>query len=139
MVAQSMAAAVGAKVVIGIATAQNGKQVPGAVRFAQGLAGGSVGVLGALPARHGVLALDLLRTARVDVIREASRMIPAWKGASPPCPVRLIHGDRDVLIRAAVVKPDRVIRGGGHLVNLTHPKAVNEFILECLRGVGLLS
>jgi pimeloyl-ACP methyl ester carboxylesterase len=135
MVAQAMAAAVGAKVVIGIATARNGKQIPGAVRFAKGLTGGSVSILGALPVRHGALALELIRTARVDVIREASRMIPAWKGASPPCPVRLIHGDRDVLIRAAVVKPDRVIRGGGHLINLTHPKAVNQFIVECLKGI----
>ena len=136
MVAQAMAAAVGAKIVIGIATARNGKQVPGAVRFAQGLSGGSVSVLGALPIRHRTLALDLIRTVRVDVVREASRMIPAWKGASPPCPIRLIHGDRDILIRHTVVKPDQVIRGGGHLINLTHPKAVNQFIQECLEEMS---
>ena len=78
-----------------------------------------------------------MRAANLDVVREGSRMLLAWKGSRPPCPVRLIHGDRDVLIRASAVKPDRIVRGGGHLINLTHPKAVNEFILESLNSVGL--
>ena len=76
--------------------------------------------------------MDLIRAARLDVVREGSRMVTTWKGAKPPCPVRLIHGDRDILIRSTVVKPDRVIKGGGHLINLTYPKAVNQFILDCL-------
>src|SRR6185503_12397646 len=37
MVAQAMAERVGAKVVIGIATARNGRQIPGSIRFAKAI------------------------------------------------------------------------------------------------------
>ncbi len=94
-------------------------------------------LLGVLPARFRAEVLDMVRAARIDVVREGSRMILKWKGSKPPCPVRLMHGDRDVLIRHSVVKPDRLIKGGGHLINLTHPRAVNEFIVESLREAGL--
>ena len=141
MVAQTMAARVGAKVVIGIATARNGRNIPGSIRFATALAGLARGhdldVLGVIPDRHRAHVMELIQAARLDVVREGSRMVTTWKGATPPCPVRLIHGDRDVLIRSSVVKPDRVIKGGGHLINLTHPRAVNQFILESLKGVGM--
>ena len=138
MMAQAMAERVGARVVIGISTARHGRQIPGAIRFAKAIAdlipgaGGSVSLLGVLPARFRAEVLDLVKAARIDVVREGSRMILKWKGSRPPCPVRLIHGDRDVLIRHSVVKPDRLVRGGGHLINLTHPRAVNQFIVECL-------
>jgi len=145
MVAQAMAERVGARVVIGIATARSGRQIPGAIRFAKAIAdlvpgaGGSMSLLGALPERYRTKVLEMIRAARLDVVREGSRMLLAWKGSKPPCPVRLIHGDRDVLLRHSVVKPDRLVRGGGHLINLTHPKAVNEFIVESLRAAGLLT
>ena len=139
MVAQTMAERVGAKVVIGIATARNGRNIPGTIRFATALAGlakgGQLDVLGTIPDRHRAHVMELIRAARLDVVREGSRMVTTWKGAKPPCPVRLIHGDRDVLIRSTLVKPDRVIKGGGHLINLTHPKAVNQFIMDCLKEV----
>lgn len=141
MMAQAMAARVGARVVIGISTARNGRQIPGTIRFAGALAnlvkGDHLELLGAIPDRFKPRVIDLIRGARLDVVREGSRMLTTWKGAKPPCPVRLIHGDRDVLIRSSVVKPDRVIRGGGHLINLTHATTVNAYILECLNEVGL--
>ena len=143
MVSQAMAAQVGAKIVIGISTARTGRHIPGSIRFAKSIADvipgvdRSMSLLGALPTRFRTQVMDMIRAARIDVVREGSRMLLAWKGSTPPCPVRLIHGDRDFLIRRSVVKPERVIRGGGHLINLTHPKAVNEFIMEALRSVGL--
>ncbi len=143
MMAQAMAAHVGAKIVIGIATARTGRNIPGTIRFAKAIADvipgvdRSMSLLGALPARFRPQVMDMIRAARIDVVLEGSRMLLAWKGSKTPCPVRLIHGDRDILIRHSVVKPDRVIRGGGHLINLTHPKAVNQFIMECLGEVSL--
>ena len=144
MVAQAMAERVGARVVIGIATARHGRQIPGAIRFAKAIVdqipetGSDMSLLGALAPRFRARVQEMIRAASIDVIREGSRMLLAWKGSKPPCPVRLIHGDRDVLIRAAAVKPDRLVRGGGHLINLTHPKAVNEFILESMKDAGIL-
>lgn len=144
MIAQVLAEKVGAKVVIGIATARSGRQIPGGIRFAEAITdamsatGGKFSLLGVIPERFRNDVIDLIRTARIDVVREGSRMIATWKGAKPPCPVKLIHGDRDVLIRSSVVKPDRVVRGAGHLINMTHPRVVNQFILECLKEVDLV-
>jgi|SRR5688572_2265049 len=143
MLAQVMADRLGAKVVVGIATARNGRQVPGGIRFAEAITdamaatGGRFSLLGAIPERFRTTVIELIRTARIDVVREGARMIALWKGASPSCPVRLIHGDRDVLIRSSVVKPDRAVRGAGHLINLTHPKAVNQFVMENVEGAGV--
>jgi|SRR5579859_3100854 len=39
-----------------------------------------------------------------------------------------IHGDEDHLIPIKNVRPDQVVKGGGHTINLTHPRQVNEFI-----------
>jgi pimeloyl-ACP methyl ester carboxylesterase len=141
MMAQAMAAKVGARVVIGIATARHGRHIPGTIRFAQALSalvkGEYLELFGAIPDRFRPQVMDLVRGARLDVVREGSRMLVTWKGAAPSCPVRLIHGDRDVLIRASLVKPDKVIKGGGHLINMTHPKAVNQFIVDCLKEAGI--
>jgi len=142
MMAQAMAERVGARVVIGISTARHGRQIPAAIRFAKAIAElisgpkSGIDVLGALPQRYRAQVMEWIRAANLDVVREGSRMILKWKGSKPPCPVRLIHGDRDVLIRHSVVKPDRLIRGGGHLINLTHSRAVNSFIMEALEIVG---
>jgi pimeloyl-ACP methyl ester carboxylesterase len=39
-----------------------------------------------------------------------------------------IHGDQDHLIPHRNVKPDMIVKGGGHMIILTHPQIVNEFI-----------
>ena len=143
MMAQAMAERVGARVVIGIATARHGKQVPGAIRFAKAVAEliasprSGVDLLGGLPEKFRAEVTAMIRSANLHVVREGSRMLLKWKGSKPPCPVRLIHGDRDILLRHTLVKPDRLVKGGGHLINLTHPKAVNQFILDGLEAVGL--
>ena len=45
-------------------------------------------------------------------------------------PIHHVHGDRDRLIPLSRVTPDHVIRGAGHLLNLTHADAVNDFIVR---------
>lgn len=145
MVAQAMAARLKPKVVVGIATARRGTDIPGALRWAESIAeaipraapdGRSLDkFLGNLPAKFRSAVIAMIQEARLDVVLEGARMAVAWKGAEAPCPVRLIHGALDVVIRAPKVKPDRVVRGGGHLINVTHPKIVNDFILDCLREI----
>lgn len=46
--------------------------------------------------------------------------------------VHHVHGDNDHLIPIQNVRPDKVIQGGGHVINLTHPREVNEFIRKSL-------
>ncbi|MEM6778670.1 MAG: alpha/beta hydrolase [Planctomycetota bacterium] len=44
------------------------------------------------------------------------------------CPTFQIHGERDFVLPRRYTNPDRVIRGGGHVISLTHPSQVTEFI-----------
>ena len=45
-------------------------------------------------------------------------------------PVFQIHGSRDPIIPARRVKADRLIPGGGHLINVSHAEEVNSFIVK---------
>lgn len=59
--------------------------------------------------------------------------ITDWEGQlTLPMPVYHIHGSDDELIPVKSVRADRVIHGGGHLLNVTHAAAVNAFIAEHL-------
>ena len=44
------------------------------------------------------------------------------------CPVFHIHGDRDYVLPLRYTKPNTIIAGGGHVISLTHPTDVNDFI-----------
>lgn len=58
--------------------------------------------------------------------------ILSWRPTPVPVPVRHIHGSDDRLIPLRLVSPDRVVSGGGHLLTLTHPREVTEFIVEAV-------
>jgi len=80
---------------------------------------------------------QLLRTmvtdAEVTKLRRFARMILGWKApASFPCPIHQIHGARDLVIPLGGVRPEEVVPGGGHLINMTHSKEVNAFVARCL-------
>jgi pimeloyl-ACP methyl ester carboxylesterase len=77
--------------------------------------------------------------------RDADRAVLQWSmnriltWSNPPrvaCPVYRIHGDRDRILplRGAA---DTIISGGGHVISLTHPVAVNAFIAESLQKVRI--
>jgi pimeloyl-ACP methyl ester carboxylesterase len=56
-----------------------------------------------------------------------------WTGlAEPGCPVQHLHGQSDRITPISNVSPDRTVANAGHLVNVTHPSEVNEFLAECL-------
>ena len=84
---------------------------------------------GAKSPAHIELFAEMLRATPPDFIRWASDAVFSWPGvAELPMPIHHIHGGRDRLIPVHRVKPDRVIAGAGHLLNLTHGEAVNDFI-----------
>jgi len=83
---------------------------------------------------HVQLFADMLAVTPVEFIRWASIATFSWKGVEElPMPIHHIHGDRDRLIPIRRVHPDRVIAGAGHLLNLTHADAVNDFIVNADR------
>jgi len=63
-------------------------------------------------------------------------MIPADNGVgysgSPTrrlaVPVAQIHGDRDRILPHRLTRPDVLVRGGGHLISMTHADVVNGFL-----------
>jgi pimeloyl-ACP methyl ester carboxylesterase len=63
--------------------------------------------------------------------------IQGWKGfQADGTRVYHIHGEKDHLIPLRRVRPDEIIRGGGHLINLTYPQEVNRFIRKWSFGSG---
>src|SRR6266446_947984 len=86
---------------------------------------------GATSAAHVQLFADMLAATPIAMIRWASNAVFSWPGvAELPMPIHHVHGDHDRLIPLRLVTPDHVIRGAGHLLNLTHAEAVNEFIVR---------
>ncbi len=67
-------------------------------------------------------------TAPLSFIRWGLKAI-AEGSLVPTCKdIRQIHGSADRIIPAKLSGSSRLITGGGHLINLTHSKEVNEFL-----------
>ena len=68
------------------------------------------------------------------VFRWSVRQLLSWQAqAVTTCPVYQIHGDRDFVLPISRTNPDTIVRGGGHVISLTHPKEVNTFISHCVQ------
>ena len=62
-------------------------------------------------------------------IRWSCRAILGWENTNPPgVPVHAIHGEDDEVIPLRNVRPQQVVKSGRHLISLSHPAQVNEFI-----------
>jgi pimeloyl-ACP methyl ester carboxylesterase len=83
------------------------------------------------------LALQF-RHSDANVFRWSVENLLAWRQPiSLCCPVLQVHGSRDFVLPASRVKADRYLAGAGHVLSLTHPVEVNQFIRECLDQFGL--
>jgi pimeloyl-ACP methyl ester carboxylesterase len=79
------------------------------------------------------LLITMLRNADPRFVKWASRAVLQWHPRrAPRAPVYQIHGIDDHVIPASEVDTNLEIPGAGHLVNLTHPEAVNQFLDELL-------
>ena len=67
--------------------------------------------------------------------RWAVRQLLTWHPPSPACPTVRIHGDRDRVFPAGGAGADSLIRGGGHLLTLRWPDAVNAVVTAVLATV----
>ncbi|WP_425616990.1 alpha/beta fold hydrolase [Anatilimnocola sp. NA78] len=68
--------------------------------------------------------------ADADVFRWSVQQLLAWQNAPViTCPVFQIHGQYDRVLPARYTRAD-VIVPGGHVISLTHPQEVNEFLLR---------
>lgn len=89
------------------------------------------GEFGARLPEERQLFADMIRATPPSFIKWASWAILNWDGVGAlPMPVHQIHGDRDRIVHAERSGLDRLVKGAGHLLNLTHASAVNEFLAE---------
>jgi pimeloyl-ACP methyl ester carboxylesterase len=78
----------------------------------------------------------MFQEADPEFVRWAIGAILRWQPTPPAdMPVFHIHGRRDRMIRAAKVTPDVMVPDGGHLINLSHPGQVNDFIHKVLASM----
>ena len=64
-------------------------------------------------------------------VKWGCRAAVTWPGVDlPRVAVHHIHGDQDRMMPLRRVKPDHIVRGGGHLINLTHAPEVNAYLAE---------
>jgi pimeloyl-ACP methyl ester carboxylesterase/N-acetylglutamate synthase-like GNAT family acetyltransferase len=120
------------------ALARVGRRVPRALSVPPALAPLFAWAFGAGGGDERDLLVEVIRTSRPALVRWGLGAIAAWRpGAPPACPVRHVHGAADRLLRASRVHADRLLPGGGHLINLTHAEAVNAFVREVVEEVAV--
>lgn len=88
-------------------------------------------------------------STRADITRMLAELSPAFvrwqsqavlewrRAAPPPCPVHIVHGDKDPILPLSSswpAYPLTRIKDGGHLINLTHAEQVNGFLAGGLRS-----
>jgi pimeloyl-ACP methyl ester carboxylesterase len=68
-------------------------------------------------------------------LRWSAEAILGWElQGTPHAPVHSIHGENDEVIPVRNVNPDEIVKGGRHLIHLTHAPQVNRFLA---RSMGL--
>lgn len=79
--------------------------------------------------------LRQLADADRHFLRWASMALLCWKPHedSLAVPIRQIHGDRDHVLPHTLTTPDRLVRGGGHILPMTHAKEVNTFLRDAMK------
>jgi pimeloyl-ACP methyl ester carboxylesterase len=74
--------------------------------------------------------------ASSKMLRWGPGVIAQWPGVTHcDAPVFHIHGGCDRIIPARGIAADRIVRTGGHLINLTHAEEVNAFITDVFQQV----
>ena len=69
-----------------------------------------------------------------EVFRWSLAQLLAWdQTPSVTCPIYQIHGDCDRVLPIARTQPDVIVRGGGHVISLTHSREVNAFVRNVLQ------
>ncbi len=90
----------------------------------------------AMPFVHGLLSQFL--QSDPAVFRWSLHQILNWKSAPAcSCPIYHIHGSRDWVMPAKNTLPDKIVPGAGHVLSLTHPQEVNEFIRFVMKRTKL--
>jgi pimeloyl-ACP methyl ester carboxylesterase len=94
------------------------------------LAGVSEAACGSMSAPSTRTLLRQLSDADARFLRWATRAVLRWQPAAEPLdvPIFHIHGGRDHILPVSRTRPDVIVESAGHVLSLTHPREVNEFL-----------
>jgi pimeloyl-ACP methyl ester carboxylesterase len=95
-----------------------------------------VGLGGTIPEDSRRLLVRMTQEVPMSFIRWGGRAILSWPGCPDPgVPVSHIHGGRDwVLPLRRGVAATRIVDQGSHVLNLSHPAEVNDFLRDELQA-----
>lgn len=97
----------------------------------------AVDAMGPLDDASRVVVDAMMRDVEMGFVRWAGRAIMAWPGCvDPGVPVVHVHGSRDRVIMCRRVRANVVIKGAGHVPNMTHASEVNAVIAGAMEGVS---
>lgn len=85
-------------------------------------------VFQAIRANHLAGIVRQFANADMDVLKWSAKQILVWDQTYDGITVKHIHGDRDRLFPVSLVTADQIVKGGGHVISMTHAPQVNEFI-----------
>ena len=116
------------------AAARVGRFAPGpALRVIHGLNSRSTRMFGNLNPEQHAMMVAMMRAADPAFIQWGGHALTCWAGAGDVAvPVYHIHGGDDRIMPCRLVRPDVIVPGAGHLLNVTHADEVNRFIAERL-------
>lgn len=81
------------------------------------------------------LEKEMAQSLSVKLLKWQALVACSWKlTRAPRVPVHAIHGEHDGVIKRDLFEVAEVVKGGSHLINLTHPAEVNAFIAKHLRA-----
>lgn len=93
-----------------------------------------------LPAEDRRLLVKMVQETPLSFVKWGARAVLEWRGHDDPSiPIRSIHGSRDWVILPAKAKPDVIVDGAPHVLNVSHPREVNDFLADCLNSAAASS
>ena len=112
--------------------ARLGAYAPGPIlRASHAVTCRSTAMFGALDAAQHEMMVTMMRAADPRFIQWGGAALTRWRGAGElPMSVHHIHGGDDRIIPCRLVRPDVIVPGAGHLLNVNHADVVNRFIAE---------
>lgn len=148
MIALEMARAHGAKGVVLIGSCRHPRSVSGVLRACERVSRWTPRVVldkgrvcapvflgrgGVIPREHRALLVRMACELPVDFLRWAARAVVEWEGCEDGAlderiPVYQIHGTGDWVIPESRVRSTEVIKGGAHVLNMSHPGEVNAML-----------
>ena len=146
MVALEMARHLDAKACFLIGSIRSSRELPLRLRVLRPLAGLLPEACGGIPVRLAKALIPLTRPLSRPATRNMLRQLAdadgrflRWAGLAVlrwnpnphgwSVPIHHIHGNRDHVLPHHLTQPDVLVPGAGHLLPLTHPQAVNEFLV----------